>query len=151
MRSSIENGADNKRTDFWTTKCTNCPDALDQLNELADDDRYQNVDFASICCDSCDGARNIIEKDDRPRWGKVSHFSMSHEHKEIAKKALGFKQVPFYVVLNDEGDIVQMGSKKQINFDTIPGMVGPTVEDKDNCFGNSEQAGDRTFILDDDF
>ena len=36
---------------------------------------------------------------------------------------LGFKQVPFYVVLNGKGEIVQMGSKKHIDFDNLPGMV----------------------------
>lgn len=111
--------------DFWTTKCTNCPDALDQLNELAADERYKKVKFASIVCDSCDGARNIIDKEDSPRWDKVSHFFMDHDHKEEAKKILGFKQVPFYVVVDDKGEIVQMGSKKQIDFDNIPGMEKP--------------------------
>ena len=47
---------------------------------------------------------------------------MDHENKEKAKELLGFKQVPFYVVLNEEGDIVQMGSKKKIDFDNLPGM-----------------------------
>jgi hypothetical protein len=55
----------------------------------------------------------------------VSHFFMSHESKEEAKKILGFRQVPFYVVLNKEGDIVQMGSKKQIDFENLPGMKLP--------------------------
>ena len=91
------------------------------------------MNFASICCDSCDGARDIIEKpDDSPRWDRVSHFFMDHEHKEEAKKILGFKQVPFYVVLDKEGDIVQMGSKKHIDFDNLPGMVQPKEEKKDN-------------------
>eukprot|EP00579_Thalassiosira_antarctica_P005215 CAMPEP_0201893284 /NCGR_PEP_ID=MMETSP0902-20130614/38312_1 /ASSEMBLY_ACC=CAM_ASM_000551 /TAXON_ID=420261 /ORGANISM="Thalassiosira antarctica, Strain CCMP982" /LENGTH=169 /DNA_ID=CAMNT_0048425021 /DNA_START=52 /DNA_END=561 /DNA_ORIENTATION=+ len=120
---------ENTVIDFWTTKCTNCPEALDKLNDLAADERYRNVKFASICCDSGDGARNIIDKDDIPRWGKVSHFSMDHEHKEEAKKILGFKQVPFYVVLNEEGEIVQMGSKKYIDFDNLPGMTQQKVEE----------------------
>ena len=114
--------------DFWTTKCTNCPDALDKLNNLAKDERYKNVKFASICCgtgSSSDESRNIIEKEDSPRWDKVSHFFMDLESKEEAKKILGFKQVPFYVVLNDEGEIVQMGSKKYIDFDNLPGMEQP--------------------------
>lgn len=125
-------------TDFWTTKCTNCPDALDRLNDLAGEERYRNVKFVSICCDSCDGARNIIEKEDSPRWEKVSHFFMDHEHKEEVKQILGFKQVPFYVVLNKEGDIVQMGSKKHIDFEHLPGVIEPEKKDssdkKDNGF-----------------
>ena len=111
--------------DFWTTRCTVCPVALDNLNGLAGDERYKHVTFASICCVSCDGARNIIERDDNPRWDKISHYFMDHEYKELAKGILGFKRVPFYVVLNTDGNIVQMGSKKQIDFNNIPGMVQP--------------------------
>ena len=44
---------------------------------------------------------------------------------------LGFKQVPFYVVLNEEGDIVQMGSKKKIDFDNLPGMEPPKVVEEE--------------------
>lgn len=133
-------------SDFWTTKCTNCPDALDRLNDLAGEERYKNVKFVSICCDSCDGARNIIEKEDSPRWDKVSHFFMDQEHKEEAKKILGFKQVPFYVVLNQEGDIVQMGSKKYIDFEHLPGMIEPKLEK-----GVTEKKDDGFQILDLDF
>ena len=136
---------DSIAVDFWTTKCTRCPDALDQLNELAADERYKKVKFASIVCDSCDGARNIIDKEDSPRWDKVSHFFMDHDHKEEAKKILGFKQVPFYVVLDENGEIVQMGSKKQIDFDNIPGMEKP----KDVEEGRKE--GDAFEIMDLDF
>ena len=116
--------------DFWTTKCTNCPAALDELNILANDERYQQIKFASICCDSCDGARNIIDQHDTPRWDKMSHYFMEHEYKELAKCVLGFKQVPFYVVLNGNGEIVQMGSKKHIDFDNLPGMVLRPVDVK---------------------
>lgn len=114
--------------DFWTTKCTNCPAALDELNILANDERYQQIKFASICCDSCDGARNIIDQNDTPRWDKMSHYFMEHEYKELAKSMLGFKQVPFYVVVNVKGEIVQMGSKKHIDFDNLPGMVPDVFE-----------------------
>ena len=140
--------------DFWTTKCTNCPDALDKLNNLAKDERYKNVKFASICCGtgtSSDESRNIIEKEDSPRWDKVSHFFMDLESKEEAKKILGFKQVPFYVVLNDEGEIVQMGSKKYIDFDNLPGMEQPeeVVTSEEKKDDNND--GEGFAILDLDF
>mmetsp|Transcript_2660 Transcript_2660/g.6074 ORF Transcript_2660/g.6074 Transcript_2660/m.6074 type:complete len:160 (-) Transcript_2660:253-732(-) len=134
---------ENTVIDFWTTRCTNCPTALNELNALAGDERYQNVRFASICCDSCDGARNIIDSDDIPRWNKISHYFMDHDNKEKAKSILGFKQVPFIVVLNKNGDIVQMGPKKKIDFGDIPGMV---TESKTDMSG-----GERSFVLDEDF
>lgn len=99
--------------DIWTTRCTRCPAALDKLNEMAatstpDDD---NIQFVSICCDKLDGAREILERDDTPRWNSMRHFFMDHEHKERAKKLLGFKQVPFYIVFDATGGMVFTGGK----------------------------------------
>lgn len=56
---------------------------------------------------------------------------------------MGFKQVPFIVVLNKNGDIVQMGPKKKIDFGDIPGIVS---ESKTEISG-----GERSFVLDEDF
>ena len=53
----------------------------------------------------------------------MHHYYMDPESKEIAKKQLGFQQVPFYVILNERGEIVQKGSKKQIDLDNVPGRV----------------------------
>eukprot|EP00529_Nitzschia_sp_RCC80_P032514 CAMPEP_0113454028 /NCGR_PEP_ID=MMETSP0014_2-20120614/7656_1 /TAXON_ID=2857 /ORGANISM="Nitzschia sp." /LENGTH=236 /DNA_ID=CAMNT_0000345429 /DNA_START=213 /DNA_END=923 /DNA_ORIENTATION=+ /assembly_acc=CAM_ASM_000159 len=111
--------------DFWTTKCTRCPDALDKLDTMAADPKYKDVQFISIVCDKLDGARHIIEKDDDPRWQNVSHYFMDHQNKERAKKLLGFKQVPFYVVLDENGAITQSGSSKQVDFDEVPGVIHP--------------------------
>ena len=109
--------------DFWTTKCTKCPDALDKLDEMARDPKYENVQFVSICCDQLDGARNIIEKEDDLRWQNVNHYFMSQADKEHAKKELGFQSVPFYVVLDQDGTITQKGNSKAIDFDDVPGVV----------------------------
>lgn len=140
--------------DFWTTQCVRCPAALDNLDSMAQKPEYSNVEFTSIVLDECDGARNIIEKDDEPRWKNINHFYMDKSFKETAKAALGFNQVPFYVVLNDKGEIVQKGSKKQIDFDTIPGVVRPEVHDKENIHVNEEtkeepRAAVRVFCIDD--
>mmetsp|Transcript_11620 Transcript_11620/g.16709 ORF Transcript_11620/g.16709 Transcript_11620/m.16709 type:complete len:165 (-) Transcript_11620:72-566(-) len=132
--------------DFWTTRCTQCPDALDQLDTLASQSDYQNVHFVSICCDRCDGAREILEEKDELRWNNIHHYYMDPESKEVAKKQLGFQQVPFYVILNDRGEIVQKGSKKQIDLDNVPGRVvmkKPVV--------SSPTAVNWEFTLDEDF
>lgn len=86
---------------------------------------YSNVQFTSIVLDECDGARNIIEQANEPRWKNMEHFYMDKKFKETAKTALGFNQVPFYVVLNENGEITQKGRKKDIDFDLIPGIVRP--------------------------
>ena len=76
--------------DFWTTKCTQCPDALDKLDIMAQDPKYKDVQFISICCDKLDGARDIIEQEDDLRWQNVKHYFMDKDDKEKAKKILGF-------------------------------------------------------------
>lgn len=109
--------------DFWTTKCTRCPEALDKLDDMAQDPKYKDVQFISICCDKLDGARDIIEKEDDLRWQNINHYFMDQQDKELAKKILGFQQVPFYVVLDEEGSIQQSGNGKQVDFEEIPGVV----------------------------
>lgn len=132
--------------DFWTTSCTRCPDALDNLNDLASKPSHANVKFVSICCgDQTDGPRNIIEdKDEQPKWENISHYHMDFENKEIAKDMLGFRQVPFYVVLNDRGEIIQSGGKRDVNFENIPGAVVMREQEE-------EKKEEYEFCMDEDF
>jgi hypothetical protein len=117
---------------------------------MAERPEYSNVKFTSIVLDECDGARNIIEKDNEPRWKNINHFYMDKDFKETAKSALGFSQVPFYVILNEKGEIVQKGSKKQIDFDTIPGIVRPQEQDKENRpVQVQKKEGNPVFCMDD--
>jgi hypothetical protein len=92
---------------------------------MAQDPKYKDVQFISICCDKLDGARDIIERDDDLRWQNINHYFMEKKDKEIAKEALGFKSVPYYVVLDEEGNIRQAGSDRQVDFDIVPGVVRP--------------------------
>lgn len=120
---------------------------------MAQDPDYADVQFVSICCDKLDGAREIIEKDDEIRWQHVSHYFMEPEDKEAAKEALGFKSVPFYVVINKEGVIQQMGGTKQIDFESIPGKL-QSVENKENDRPEdspmkTDSGVERVFVLDD--
>lgn len=143
--------------DFWTTKCVRCPDALDNLNNMATMPQYANVHFTSIVLDECDGARNIIETPDKsPRWNNIHHYYMDKNFKEQAKAALGMKQVPFYVVLNEQGEIVQKGNKKQVDFEHIPGIIKPHIEEKteekvDDEINPLSQQFERVFCIDEDF
>ena len=119
-------------SDFWTTKCTQCPDALDKFDIMAQDPKYKDVQFISICCDKLDGARNIIERDDDLRWQNVNHYFMDKDNKELAKKMLGFKQVPFYVVMDENGEITQSGSGRQVDFHEVPGVVRPEPDQNES-------------------
>lgn len=95
---------------------------------MAQDPKYENVQFISICCDKLDGARDIIERDDDLRWQNINHYFMEQVDKERAKQELGFKSVPFYVVLDEGGNITQKGNHNAIDFDLVPGVVRPEPE-----------------------
>lgn len=101
--------------DFWTTSCERCPGGLDKLDIIAEDPSYSNISFVSICCDKLDGAREIIEREEDPRWSNVSHYFLSPNDKEKAKSWLGFSCVPFYVAINKEGKICDSGGAETFN------------------------------------
>ena len=107
----------NTIVDFWTTECARCPTVLDNLEEFAKNPRCAHIQFISICCDSLDGAREIIERDDDVKWPNIAHFFIEADNKKKAKEILGFKFVPFCVVTKPNGEIVQMGSHCDIVFD----------------------------------
>lgn len=132
---------------------------------MASDPKFSNVRFVSICCDKLDGAREILEKEEELRWSHISHYFMEHIHKEEAKKMLGFISVPFYVLLNDAGEVVQKGSSKTFDFEAIPGMhrseankenveeVSTTSKKEVNTsiITTAEPSMERVLILDEDF
>jgi hypothetical protein len=103
--------------DFWTVQCTRCPAALDKLNALAssmgssgDTTSSTVVQFITVCCGKeLDAAREILDGpqgDDGRRWNHLAHYFMDYDTKEGAKQLLGFRQVPFYVVVDERGEIV---------------------------------------------
>lgn len=133
----IRSVSDTQTSDFWTTRCTRCPAALDQLDERAQ--KHPDVTFLSVCCDKLDGARSILEAADEPRWSNVQHYYMAPDDKEAAKTILGFSSVPFYVVVN-EGTITQLGNK--IDWDEAL----PTDKENEDFVQVQEE---RVFVLDD--
>ena len=129
------------------------PEALDKLDYLAGTDSYSDIRVVSICCDSCDGARNIIEKDEDIRWKNIHHYHMDSVSKEKAKAALGFRQVPFYVILNEQGEIQQKGSSKQVDLTNISELKKAEVHPKPLFRPASPISVNisREFCIDDDF
>ena len=94
----------------------------------------------------CDPAREILEANSEPRWSNLQHYFAGVEEKEKAKAYYGFAQVPFYVVLNDKGEVVQKGSAKKVDLDAAPGAIR-IVEEEDQ----EEKKEDRVLDFDDDF
>jgi len=111
-----------------------------------------DIQFVSICCDKLDGAREILERDDTPRWNSMRHYFMDHADKERAKKVLGFKQVPFYIIFNESGEMVFTGGKLpdldellgRNKKDMVPSSPGPTVKKT-----NAATSPADVFIVDD--
>ena len=120
---------------------------------MAKDPRFNEVKFASINCDSESGARNIIEEFEVPKWLNVDHYHMGAEFKEKAKVELGFKSVPFLVVLNEQGNIIASGSPKQIDLEKIVTPKVSIEEDKENLAPKNMNMNpsSRVFVMDDDF
>jgi hypothetical protein len=115
-------------TDFWTAQCTRCPAALDKLNALASvESSSADVQFISICCGKeLDAAREILDGRRHGRWSNLAHYFMDFDAKETAKRLLGFRQVPFYVVVNEGGEIVYADGK----FDAAAFVPPPTATTK---------------------
>ena len=84
-----------------------------------------------------DGAREILDKEATPRWNFIHHYFMSSDDKDTAKQLLGFKQVPFYMVFNEQGEMLRAGNK--LDFDLIPGMK-KQVKDGEKPVKHSESS-----------
>ena len=112
---------------------------------------HKDVNIISVCLGAadqtgCDPAREILEANSEPRWSNLQHYFAGVEEKEKAKAYYGFAQVPFYVVLNDKGEVVQKGSAKKVDLDAAPGAIR-IVEEEDQ----EEKKEDRVLDFDDDF
>ena len=87
--------------DFWTTKCTRCPAALEKLNSEAE--MAENDDIVFVSCALSQGDGNYAVAADLVCDGSfdaMTHCFMEMEVKENAKAAFGFTSVPFYVVVD---------------------------------------------------
>jgi thiol-disulfide isomerase/thioredoxin len=87
--------------DFWHTKCTRCPAALEKLNNMAESyaDEAEAVMFVGCALSQGDGNKDIVVDMVDGEWENLTHIFISIEQKEIAKKALGFTAVPFVAVI----------------------------------------------------
>jgi hypothetical protein len=90
----------------------------------------------------------MIEASDAPRWSAIHHYYINEQDKERAKANLGFTSVPFYVVLNDQGEIVQMGNK--IDWESVPGCEASNEENEKghgNLRGPSEATQQGSLVI----
>jgi len=80
--------------DLWTVSCGNCPRALAHLNAFAGKVKEEGVggrDDRALAQELLEGAS----------WNDVTHFYASGETRDSLRALLGFKFVPYYVVVSD--------------------------------------------------
>jgi hypothetical protein len=66
---------------------------------------------------------------------------MEERDKERAKAILGFQSVPFYVVLNEQGEIMQMGNK--LDWEKLE------KENQNHGFLRGPTEGQKTLVIED--
>jgi hypothetical protein len=105
--------------EFWSLKPGRCSKALDRLDDMAACPAYKDVRFAAICCGAANGSPDMVEAFVGRRWSNMSHYFMNYKSKERAKRVLHFRSIPFYVVLDELGHVVQRGRRSQVDFGSV--------------------------------
>jgi thiol-disulfide isomerase/thioredoxin len=152
--------------DFWTTKCTRCPAALEKLNDEAC--LAENADIVFVSCALSQGKDNYVMAADlvcdNGSFAELIHCYMDMETKETAKAIFGFASVPFYVVVDKRGVILGMGEPKAVNYRSLidNAAVATTTSSISSCENESASVGNKitttetvvhapTLVFDDDF
>ncbi|CAN0460437.1 unnamed protein product, partial [Ectocarpus sp. 8 AP-2014] len=108
-------------TDFWTTRCTNCPAALDALDSIALG--RPSVTFVAVNIDDSGAARELVSQAaSEGRWTSLAHVHLEEDEKERAKDILGMRTVPFYVVVSEDGKVLRHGSAKALPLKTVESL-----------------------------
>mmetsp|Transcript_18239 Transcript_18239/g.26667 ORF Transcript_18239/g.26667 Transcript_18239/m.26667 type:complete len:159 (-) Transcript_18239:205-681(-) len=99
--------------DFWTTKCTRCPAALDKLNDMAEE--KPDVVFVSCCLNDKEVAADMVDGN----WENMTHIFVEPEIKEQLKSKFAFSQVPYCVVISQNNEVLASGSPRDMDINQI--------------------------------
>ena len=149
---SFEELRDGKKMviDFWHTECVKCPAAIERLNEEAESDIGN--DTIVICCALSRGEGNKEMVSDLVcDWENMTHVFMDMEMKEEAKKLLGFTAVPFYVVVDKNGNITGKGDPKKIDYMELLNTEAQPIIEKPEEIVPILAPVENVFTLDEDF
>ena len=95
--------------DFWATYCAPCISEMMVSNDMHD--RYADdlVTFVYICLDGkerSDKWDNIVNG----KGLKGHHLQLTGSQSNNLMKGIGFTGVPFYMILDQEGNLIEKGS-----------------------------------------
>jgi len=97
---------------FWTTVCPRCPRSLDVIEGFAAAQAYRPVEFMTVCCDDEVYGRHMVLQSfsvSNPEHRRVSHFFAPAPVKVSLKSLFGFESVPYYVMLDEGGQVIYSG------------------------------------------
>jgi thiol-disulfide isomerase/thioredoxin len=106
--------------DFWHTRCVKCPQALSKLDGVAP--KHAGVTFAACALSlgsETEGTQDQVLELLEGQWENLTHLYMTFEAKEQAKKAFGFKAVPFVAVFSADGALRFAGEPGDVDFATV--------------------------------
>lgn len=81
--------------DFWTVRCTRCPEALRHWDQLAKSDPSR-VYVAGLLLQSSDAEEEECGVDLMRSLPHLRHVVLTYDEKEELKRTLRFQSVPFY-------------------------------------------------------
>ncbi|MEM6805215.1 MAG: TlpA disulfide reductase family protein, partial [Bacteroidota bacterium] len=95
--------------DFWATYCAPCISEMMVSNDMHDQYTEKSVVFIYLCIDG---------KKRQTKWDKIvngrglkgHHIQLSDTQSNELMKALGFTAVPFYLILDQDGKLIEQGS-----------------------------------------
>jgi thiol-disulfide isomerase/thioredoxin len=87
--------------DFWHSKCSKCPVALEKLNSMANQRKSEeNIVFVACALSLGDGNEEIVT-DMIDEWEDLNHIFVSFEVKEELKLLLNFSALPFAAIVSE--------------------------------------------------
>ncbi len=95
--------------DFWGTYCAPCISEMMVSNDMHDLYSDQSVAFIYLCID---GEKRSTEWDNivNGRGLKGYHVQLSEEQSNNLMKGIGFTGVPFYMIIDQEGALIEKGT-----------------------------------------
>jgi len=88
--------------DFWTVKCTKCPNALKYFNEVS---KSSTINFVGCLLNESSVPSEIIEY-----LTNIKHICVSSETKKLITEKYNFKSVPFYIHLDVNNNLINSSS-----------------------------------------